>query len=205
MANVRGLFGFLSLILGLVLWTKIDTTLEYKLRTDFQYSPSIIALFYTIQFLGYLLVSPFCHKFLERFNGTLLTVLSFYVIGIASFLIGPSDIMNMPNSIYLIVSGLFITGLATSFTTIGTFQEMYLPFVELNKGAYDKDKLGDVLAGLYNGAYSIGVIIGPFTASYLMILLDNSFSKQSDIFAFFTLAFATLMLFTVYVPNRLKK
>lgn len=206
----------MSLILGLVLWTKIDTTLEPKLRTDFSYTPSIVALFYTIQFIGYLIVSPFCHKFLERYDGTLLTVLSFYLIGIASFLIGPSDLFKsfLPNTIGLIIPGLFLTGLATSFTTIGTYQEMYLPFTELHGGdgsdptkriTYDKDKLGDILAGLYNGGYSIGVIIGPFSASYLMIWLDDSFRKQSDVFAIFTLAFGTLLLFVVYFPNLLKR
>jgi hypothetical protein len=62
----------------------------------------------------------------------------------------------------------------------------------LSKLSYDKQKLGDILAGLYNGGYSLGVIIGPFSASYLQIWLDNSFRKQSDVFAIFTIAFATV-------------
>lgn len=48
------------------------------------------------------------------------------------------------------------------------------------------------------------MIIGPFSASYLMIWLDNNFGKQSDIFAVVTLIFATIQLFVVYVPNRIK-
>lgn len=184
--------------MGLILWTKIDTTLEVKLRVDFGYSPSIVALFYTIQFIGFLCISPFCHWFLTKYNGTLLTVLSFYLIGIASLLTGPSEILAsyMPNSIALILPGLFLTGLGTSFTTIGTYQEMYAPFVQLHGGEetprYDKDKLVDILSGLYNAGYSIGVIIGPFSASYLMIWLDNSFRLQSDVFAAITFVFATI-------------
>jgi hypothetical protein len=73
------------------MWTKIDTTLEPKLSAKpFEYNPSIIALFYTIQFVGYLLISPYCHRFLELFNGTLLTLICFYLLSIASLLIGPS-------------------------------------------------------------------------------------------------------------------
>lgn len=123
LSNTRGMFGFLSLILGLILWTKIDTTLEPKLRNDFGYNPSIVALFYTIQFIGYLLLSPYAHKILEHYDGTLLTVLSFYAIGLASFLVGPSWLFDsfLPNSIALIIPGLFITGMATVFTTIGTY------------------------------------------------------------------------------------
>jgi hypothetical protein len=97
--------------------------LEYKLREDFNYPPSIVAIFYTIQFIGYLCISPFCHRFLEKYNGTLLTLLSCYVIGFSSFLIGPSDLFKewLPNDIKIMIAGLLFTGLATSFTTIGTY------------------------------------------------------------------------------------
>jgi hypothetical protein len=173
-----------------MLWTKIDTTLEPKLRSEYNYSPPIVALFYTLQFVGYLAVSPFCHVFLKKFDGTLITCISFCMIGISCFLIGPSYLMRsiLPDKIGIMIPGLLITGLFTSFTTIGTYQEMQLPFLELHGGAeedgksddeilYDKDKLGDILAGLYNGGYSLGVIIGPFSASYLQIWLQGSFNK----------------------------
>jgi len=49
LSNTRGAFGFLSLVFGLVMWTKIDTTLADKFdKAPFNYSPSIIAIFYTI-------------------------------------------------------------------------------------------------------------------------------------------------------------
>ena len=125
----------------------------------------------------------------------------------------------MDDSIPWIISGLMITGLFTSFTTIGTYNEMYLPFIKSHGGEtspdggsnedhlilYDKDKLGDILSGLYNGAYSIGVIIGPFTASYLMIWMNNSFRKMSDVFAVFIFGYATILLLAVYVPNRIRR
>lgn len=137
------------------------------------------------------------------------------MISLASFLSGPSWLCRsfLDDSLPWIISGLLLTGLFTSFTTIGTYNEMYLPFVELHGGEpdgknvilYDKDKLGDILSGLYNGAYSMGVIIGPFSASYLMIWLDNSFRKMSDVFAIFIFFYATVLLFAVYVPNRIRK
>ena len=122
---------------------------------------------------------------------------------------GPSSLIGLPNSIALIIVGLFITGVGSAFTTVGTYQEMYIPFVALNGGEaaprYDKDKLGDILSGLYNGGYSIGVIIGPLTSSYLTILLDNSFQKSSDMFAFITIGFGTLLLLVVGIPNILRR
>lgn len=50
------------------------------------------------------------------------------MIGVASLLAGPSDIlqkiMPLPDTIGLVIPGLFFTGLATAFTTIGTYHEM---------------------------------------------------------------------------------
>lgn len=44
----RQVFGLLSLIFGMMLWTKIDTTMADKLYDDFDFSPELCALFYTI-------------------------------------------------------------------------------------------------------------------------------------------------------------
>ncbi len=125
---MQGSFGFISLIMGLITWTKIDTTLEPKLAKDpFSFNPSIIALFYTIQFIGFMILSPYCHKLQEMYNGTLLTVLCFYLISVASLLAGPSYVLEsfLPDTIGLIIPGLFLTGFATAFTTVGTYAEMY--------------------------------------------------------------------------------
>jgi MFS family permease len=129
---------------------------------------------------------------------------------------GPSSILEqdfpVPETIALVIPGLFLTGLATSFTTIGTYHEMQMPFMERYGGdgtdgrvlLYDKDKIGDILAGLYNSAYSIGVIIGPLSASYIMIALGDSFRKMHDIFAAVSLIYATVLLLVVYIPVKFK-
>jgi MFS family permease len=203
--------------MGLIIWTKIDTTLEPKLdRKPYDFNPSIIALFYTIQFIGYLIVSPYCHKLLQIFNGTLCTLVCFYLLGIASLMAGPSYVLEnvfpVPDTIALVIPGLILTGLATSFTTIGTYHEMQMPYLELYGGdgtdgrilLYDKDKIGDILAGLYNSASSIGVIIGPLSASYIMIALGDSFRKMHDIFAAASFIYATILLVVVYIPGKFK-
>jgi hypothetical protein len=170
-----------------------------------------MALFYTIQFIGYLVVSPYCHKLLQIFNGTLCTLVCFYLLSIASLLMGPSSILEqvfpVPETIALVIPGLFLTSLATSFTTIGTYNEMQMPFMELYGGdgtdgrvvLYDKDKIGDILAGLYNSAYSIGVIIRPLSATFIMIALGDLVRKMHDIFAAVSLIYASVLLLVVYI------
>jgi hypothetical protein len=36
----------------------------------------------------------------------------------------------LPNSLYVIFGGLFLTGLANTFTTIATYEEMHDPYME---------------------------------------------------------------------------
>lgn len=76
LGNVRAFFGLLSLIFGMMSWTKIDTTMADKLQHDFDFSSEMCALAYTIQFIGFLCVSPFCHKIMHMMDNTLLISLS---------------------------------------------------------------------------------------------------------------------------------
>jgi hypothetical protein len=74
--NTRACFGFFSLVFGMMSWTKIDTTMEDKLRDDFNYSSELSALAYTIQFIAFLCVAPFCHKIMHVVDNTLLVSIS---------------------------------------------------------------------------------------------------------------------------------
>jgi MFS family permease len=65
---------------------------------------------------------------------------------------------------------------------------------------YDQTELSDTLSGLFNGAFSIGTIIGPLIASYLT--LGTNFSLCCDIFAIMTFGFALLYFLVVYIPLR---
>ena len=119
--------------MSLVMYTKIDITLEPKLaKSPYNFNSSIIALFYAIQFVGYLVVSPYCYKLLQRFNGTLCTLVCFYLLGISSLMLGPSDFLQkvfpVPDTIALVIPGLFLTGMTNSFTSIGTYHEMQMPY-----------------------------------------------------------------------------
>ena len=76
LSNTRAVFGLLALIFGMMLWTKIDTTMADKLTADFNFSSELNALAYTIQFIAFLCVAPFCHKFMHHFDNTVLISVS---------------------------------------------------------------------------------------------------------------------------------
>jgi MFS family permease len=101
----------------------------------------------------------------------------------------------------VIFGGLFLTGLANTFTTISTYEEMYDPFMTTYGPLTpeNNEKLSDILSGIYNAGFSTGVIIGPLIGSYLTIWLD--YGSMNDIMGFFGIAFGLLHLIFVYIPK----
>lgn len=92
-----------------------------------------------------------------------------------------------------------MTGLAGSFTSIGAYTEMHDPFIKLYPKC-DRERLSDILSGLYNAGFSLGTIVGPIVGSYLTIWY-KSFSICTDYFAITTFIFCAAMLIFVYLPQ----
>jgi MFS family permease len=151
---------------------------------------------------AFLLTCLLVHKTLNAFNPTLVIGIAFMYQGLATWLIGPSHILRalLPNQLKVIISGLILTGLAGSFTSIGAYTEMNDPYVQLNPKC-DKEKLSDILSGLYNAGFSLGTIVGPIGGSYLTIGY-NSFGVCTDYFAVVTFIFSAAMLIFVYDPSQ---
>lgn len=114
-------------------------------------------------------------------------------------MIGPSYILGLPNELYIVIPGLFLTGLAGSFTAISAYSEMCDPFVDEHPHC-DGERLSDVLSGLYNAGFSLGAIIGPVAGSYITIA-SGSFRVCSDVFAGVTLLYCLVLLMAVYYPS----
>jgi len=79
LSNLRGQFGFASLVINLSLWTFIDTTLAEMLQDNFGYSSEVVSLIYAIQMAGFLVTSLTVHKVLAHFNSTFVIAVAFAV------------------------------------------------------------------------------------------------------------------------------
>lgn len=196
----RSLFGFLTLLLNLSLWTFIDTTLADKLQDDFSVTSEIVSIIYAIQMGGFLVTSLFVHKALDQYVGTLIIIIAFIVQALATWLIGPSYLLGaiFPNSLGVIIPGLLLTGLAGSFSSIAAYSEMHDPFVEAHPNC-DREKLANILSGLYNAGFSMGTILGPVVGSYITIW-SGSFRVCSDFFAIVTFIYCLALFGFVYYP-----
>ena len=94
-----------------------------------------------------------------------------------------------------------LTGLANTFTTIATYQEMFEPFMQRYGplSPAHSEKLSDILSGLYNAGFSLGVILGPFAGDYLTMFFG--YRLQADIMGFFGIGYGVLHLLCVYLPK----
>lgn len=119
---------------------------------------------------AFLVTCLLVHKAVTRWNPTIVIAFCFLVQAIGTWFLGPSHILRkfLPQNLTMIILGLILIGLASSFTSIGAYTEMYEPYVEFNPTC-DKDKLSDILSGLYNAGFSLGTIIGPMAGSYITI------------------------------------
>ncbi|CDW81898.1 permeases of the major facilitator superfamily [Stylonychia lemnae] len=201
--NRRAIFGFFSIALSLSLWTFIDTTLTNKLQLDFNLTANVVCLFYSIQCAGFLMTSPLMHKFIQRSDPMKMIIIAFMLQGVAVFLMGPSQKLNIPNRMIFTAIGLGIAGFSAPFITIPSYPELRHAMINNEDGKrYDPDQLSNILSGLFNSAFSLGTIVGPITASY--ITLATNFRNCCDIIAGTTVIFALLYLLVVYIPYRLK-
>jgi hypothetical protein len=150
----------------------------------------------------FLVTCLFVHRVLAAFNPTIVIAVAFILQAIATLMIGPSHLLRaiLPDKLSIIISGLVLTGLAGSFTSIGAYTEMHDPYVNLHPNC-DKNELSDILSGLYNAGFSLGTFVGPMAASYITLGF-KSFRICTDFFAIFTLIFASSMIFFVYFLSR---
>lgn len=153
---------------------------------------------------GFLVTSLFVHRIMSRYITTLVIAIGFLFSSVAIFLIGPSYLLRslLPNDLLVIMAGLLLLGFASPFTCITTYSEIHDSFVSV-KPDCDRDKLNDILSGLFNAAFSLGVFIGPMVGSYLTIWYQ-SFRICSDFFAIGTFMFVVLLIVFVYIPLRIK-
>ena len=65
------------------------------------------------------------------------------------------------------------------------------------------EKLSDILSGLYNAGFSLGVILGPFAGDYLTLFFG--YRLQADIMGFFGVGYGILHMVVVYLPSLVEK
>ena len=125
----------------------LESILALKLRLDFAYSTSAIGAFFGVFLAGTLLVGVASLCIPEKWEKRGFIIAVLWVNVVAALLIGPSQVLRLPNSPALIGVGLFLGGSTRSLTA------SYF-FVEGAKGGVadfpsQEERIGDIISSFY--------------------------------------------------------
>lgn len=202
MRNSRAFFALLQIMFSMILFGFPDTILADKLQKDFGLEDSIVSCIYASGCFGFLLTSAFPHKLLDLYNSIEIMMVAMFFQLIGCFMLGPSEILHFPNSLFLVVPGQIIMGMSIPFTIVSAYQELYDAVIMTGKH-FEPNALNDVLVALFNTFFSLGLTIGPLCGAYITIATDFRFT--CDIYALILLGFMVLYFSVIYLPMRIKK
>ena len=129
-------------------------------------------------------------------------MISFFVLFDAPLMVGPSELLHLPNSPILIAVGLFLIGIGIGPLSIYTVTEA----IEggMMKFPNEKTKVTDNVASIYCFGDAVSLIIFPIVGSALSESL--SFERSQEIMPFLLLiVFIVSLISTVYDKRRERK
>lgn len=157
-----------------------------RLADVYGLSNLLIGLMFAVPTVSYIVGGPLLLPLItKKFEPRTTMMIGFFILASCCFLIGPSNILGLPNeSLPLMSIGLVILGLGAAFTIIPIIPEM-LDTVE-GKYLESRSEVSDKFSGIFNIAGGFGQIVGPSIAGALEERVG--FNYTFDIVAFMVLA-----------------
>ena len=93
-----------------LLMTSLESTLALKLHSDFKLETPAISLFFIILLVGYAIFCLGASCLPKSWDRRTIIIAGNVLISLAPFVIGPSKLLHLPNTLVLIGIGLFVGG-----------------------------------------------------------------------------------------------
>ncbi|CDW88200.1 major facilitator superfamily [Stylonychia lemnae] len=199
----RGFFGCVAIALSVHTYTLNDTIIADHLMRVYSLEPWSIALIQSIQSVGFMIMTHFTPKFNKEYNLTLIVVISQLFMAGGALLIGPSQFLTLPDELYITCIGLLISGLSSPFNMITSFSIITTSIDSHIDKKFNPVQVKDLVSALFNSFYAIGGMTGPIFGGY--ISEHTNFRTVSDAMALFLILIASLQVFIIVVPEKLKK
>ena len=147
------------------------------------------------------LVGVLCQKIKRRY----ITCMAFILCAISLFLLGPSKMLGLPETLGLTLAGIGFLGFSVAFLFVPLLPEIIAAVAEKNN-LENSPFLSDKASGIYNSAYGIGnclapIIGGTITASYGNPI--TGFRSCCDIMGICSLSFSVVYLIFAIIPAHL--
>lgn len=192
LAHPRSLFCLLACGASMICLLFFESTLANYLKTAYGISESENGLIFAIPCLFYAGSSPFVSLLTRRMQRRLIIYLAFLLNVVALILLGPSNLLGIPQYMEFTFVGLALNGISISFIFVPLLPEI-LYVVGTAEGLENNNELNDKASGIYNVAYASGTILAPNIGGVLTDL--TNFRTMCDILAAFSLFFSTIFLF----------
>lgn len=157
-----------------------------------QYTSSdfTIALLFSVGTLTYALSIPFINLLPKNYNKKTVLIFGTCVCTISYVFLGPYEGFGFPKDLWIIIIGLCVMGVGCAFTLVPSIPE----FINIGSNIYpdDSEGVGDMASGLFQSAYSVGILIGPLVGG----ALDEKvgFGNAEAIYSVFNIAILLLYI-----------
>jgi MFS family permease len=134
-------------------------------------------LIMAVSFVTYLGSCMFVGEIISLLPKRVFMTVSFTICILALLLLGPSRILGLPNSVYILIGGQALLGIGMGFVFIPIMPEM-IDALYAAKGMQEGEDehidsiVADKAAGLYGTFYSTGMIVSPILGSLIFEHFD---------------------------------
>ena len=132
-------------------------------------------------------------------------MISFVIISIGMFLMGPSSLLGLPNVLWIFLIGQGLVEGAQGFLFIPIIPELMESFYDsygLKEGESQQvdEDICDRASGLYNTFYYSGMIVSPVLGSLVYEHYGN-FNQTCDVFAIISVIYTSIFFLINVLPD----
>ncbi len=185
------LFLYVLLILPNCGISFLEPTLAHHL-SNYTSNQLVIAFLFSVGTITYALTIPLITLMHKDYNKKTILIFGTLICSISYIFIGPSESIGLPPRLWLTIVGLSLMGIGCALTLVPSIPE----FINIGSEIYpdEKEGVGDMAAGLYNSAYSAGILIGPLVGG----ALDEKIGFGNAEGVYSVMSFGILMLYVAF-------
>ena len=169
----------------------LEPTLAHHL-SDYTSNQLFIALLFSVGTITYALTIPLISLLHKDYNKKTVLIFGTLICSLSYIFIGPYEGIGLPPRLWITIVGLSLMGIGCAFTLVPSIPE----FIYIGSEIYpdEKEGVGDMASGLYNSAYSAGILIGPLVGG----ALDEKIGFGSAEGLYSMVSFGILMLYVAF-------
>jgi len=176
----------------------LNSILSVELANNFGLDEAMIGFIFAIPFFVYVLGFYFVSKIVVRFDKRISILISFIICSVSLFLTGPSQLLRIPDKLWILLIGYMALSIGCLFFFIASLPEI-IDSVIIKEGIGEENHtLNDKASGIFNGFVAFGAIISPIIGG---LMSDNiGYRYSNDVIGIssltYTIAFLVVYLIT---------